>query len=260
MITRESYKEGLRKDDKALAKRVSSYLKNPNEENVHDLRIVTRRVLAATQVLPKKIREGKRIAEYAANLEKLMKLNARTRDIDIVAEKVVKRSLSKEQAGLLKSLGKLREVSLEPGLKFARSLGSDFDFPVKAKDVSESELEKRFEKVTERYVSRIGERLPTVVGSPDKKEDLHSLREDVRRLRYILDLGEQKSLKDQLETLRTWQDVLGEIHDSDVFIRSIAQLKLADQTGSMLEDEAFIRNRNYENFKTLAKTPFKLAS
>ena len=86
------------------------------------------------------------------------------------------------------------------------------------------------------------------------------MREDVRRLRYILDLGEQKPLKDQLKTLRTWQDVLGEIHDSDVFIRSIAQLKLADQTAPMLEDEAFVRNKNYENFRTLAKTPFKLTA
>jgi CHAD domain-containing protein len=109
-------------------------------------------------------------------------------------------------------------------------------------------------------VSRIEKRPPTVVSSPDDKEELHLLREDVRRLRYILDLAEQKSVRDQLETLKVWQEVLGEIHDSDVFIRQMAQLKKPEEIGPMLEDEAFVRNRNYENFKSLAKTPLKLAS
>jgi CHAD domain-containing protein len=259
VITRDSYREGLRRDDKALAKRVSAYLKDPNEKNVHDLRIVTRRVLAATQVLPKKIRSEKRVEAYAANLEKLMKVNAKTRDLDIVMEKVQKRSQSNEHAALLKSLEKLRGSSLEPGLRFAKQL-DDLDFPVRSKDVSESDLEKRFEKVSEKYVSKIQQRLPTVVSSPDDKEELHMLREDVRRLRYVLDLAEQKSVKDQLETLKVWQEVLGEIHDSDVFIRQMALLKKPEEIGPMLEDEAFVRNRNYENFKSLAKTPLKLAN
>jgi CHAD domain-containing protein len=259
VITRDSYREGLRRDDKALAKRVSDYLKDPNEKNVHDLRIVTRRILAATQVLPKKIRSARRVEEYAADLEKLMKVNAKTRDLDIVMEKVQKRSQSNEHAALLKSFEKLRRSSLQTGLRFAKQL-DDLDFPVRSKDVSESELEKRFEKVSGKYASKIEKRLPRVVSSPDDKEELHLLREDVRRLRYILDLGEQRSVKEQLETLKVWQEVLGEIHDSDVFIRQMAQLKKTDEIGPMLEDEAFVRNRNYEKFKSLAKTPLKLAN
>ena len=259
LITRDSYKEGLKKDDKALSKRVLAYLKDPNEKNVHDLRTVTRRVLAATQVLPKKIRNGKKVAEYAAKLEKLMKANAKTRDLDIVMGKVAKGSRSNEHTALLKSLERLRGSSLEPGLRLAKSLGPDLDFPVKSKDVSESDLEKRFEKVSVKYATRIEERLPKVVGSPDEKKELHLLREDVRKLRYILDLGDQKLLENQLETLRAWQDVLGLIHDSDIFIQRVAQLKTSVATGPMLEDEAFVRNRNYEEFRRLAKTGFKLA-
>lgn len=248
----------MRKDDKSLSKRVAAYLKDPDEKNVHDLRTITRRVLAAVQVLPKKIRTGKEVAEYAASLEKLMKMNAKTRDLDIVMAKLKKRSQSNEYATLLKSLEKLRASSLQPGLKFAKMLESDLALPVRLKDVSGSDLDKRFAKVTEKYVSRMEDRLPTVVGSPDQKKELHLLREDVRKLRYILDLADQNSLRGQLATLRSWQDVLGEIHDSDVFIKDMAQLKNAEQTRSILEDETFVRNRNYEKFRTLAKTPFAL--
>jgi CHAD domain-containing protein len=226
---------------------------------VHDLRTTTRRMLAALQLLPKKIRNEKQIVEYETRLEKLMKSNARTRDLDIVIEKVGKRNSSGEFDQLLERLRKLRGSSLQPGTKYAGVLEESPGPPIRLKRLSGTSLEERFEKLSNKYISRIKKRLPVVLGSPDEKQQLHRLREDARKLRYILNLGDGKQLRKQSKTLRLWQDVLGEIHDSDIFIEYLDELKRLGEVGALLEDETIVREGNYEKFRRLAKVQLKLA-
>jgi CHAD domain-containing protein len=259
-ITRVSYRTGLRRAEKALAKRVSAYLRDASEKNVHDLRTATRRLLAAAQLLPKKLRNGGKLSKYTSRLEKLMKLNAKTRDLDIVIGKVSQRSRSGEHASLLKQLGNLRDSSVEPGLDFARSLKRDLGLPIQMNELSGPSLKRRFDKVSERYVLEVEKRLPTVVDKPEEKKELHLLREDVRRLRYTLDLVEGDIRSDQLKQLKSWQDALGEIHDSDIFIQYFGESEKMEEVRSLLDDETVVRNRLYERFRTLAKVPLKFAS
>lgn len=258
MIGKGRYGKALQKADRTLAKSVSDYLKDPSEDNVHDLRTSTRRLLAAVQLLPKRLRSTKKIAAYAENLEKLMKSNAKTRDLDIIIARVEQRNPSNDNSSLLKSLKALRDSSLKPGTSFARSLRPDLGLSIRDKDLSGSELERRFAKVSRKYLLRIQKRLPTVLATPDDKEELHLLRWDARKLRYILELGDQKELEDQLERLKSWQEVLGDVHDSDIFIRHFAKSKRRDETNKLLEDEAEARTRNYEKFRTIAKSPIRL--
>jgi CHAD domain-containing protein len=249
----------LRRTERALAKKVSNYLNDANERNVHDLRTTTRRMLAALQVLPKKLRNEKKTTNYDARLEKLIKSNAKTRDIDIVIGKVSPKNSSGEYEALLTDLRKLRKSSLQLGFAYARALKADRGLQVRPKRLSGADLEKRFEKLYRKYASRIEKRLPTVVGSPDEKEQLHRLREDTRKLRYILDLGDGKTLRKQLKVLRSWQDILGAIHDSDIFIQYLDRWKKSDEIRSLVEDETVVRNRNYSEFRAVAKVPLKLA-
>jgi CHAD domain-containing protein len=259
-VTRASYRRGLRRAEKALAKRVSAYLRDASEKNVHDLRTATRRSLAAAQLLPKKLRNGRKLSKYTSRLEKLMKLNAKTRDLDIVTGKVSQRSRSGEHASLLKQLRNLRDSNVEPGLDFARKLKRDLELPVRLKDLSGPGLKGRFDKVSGRYVIRVEKRLPTVVSKPEEKKELHLLREDVRRLRYTLDLGEGDIRSGLLKQLKSWQDALGEIHDSDIFIQYFDESEKTEEVRVLLDDETVVRNRLYEKFKMLAKVPLKLAS
>jgi len=227
---------------------------------VHDLRTATRRLLAAAQLLPKKLRNGRKLSKYASRLEKLMKLNAKTRDLDIVTGKVSQSSKSREHASLLKQLRNLRDSSVEPGLDFARSLKRDLGIPLRLKDLSGPVLKKRFDKVSGRYALKVQKRLPTVINKPEEKKELHLLREDVRRLRYTLDLGEGGVHSRQLKQLKSWQDTLGEIHDSDIFIQYFDESEKTEEVRSLLDEETVVRNRLYEKFKMLAKVPLKLAS
>ena len=258
-ITRASYRRGVRRAEKTLAKRVSGYLQDPSEKNVHDLRTATRRLLAAVPLLPKKLRNRRKLSKYTSRLQKLMKLNAKTRDLDIVTYKVSQRSRTDKHATLLRKLGGLRDSSIEPGLDFARSLRNDLGFPVKLEDLSGPGIRRRFDKVSVRYALEIEKRLPTVLNKPEEKKELHLLREDVRRLRYTLDLGEGGVHSGPLKRLRSWQDALGEIHDSDIFIQYFDSPEKTGEVSSLLDDEVVARNRLYEKFRVLAKTRLKLA-
>jgi CHAD domain-containing protein len=259
-FTRASYRRGLRRAEKVLAKRVSAYIRNSSEKNVHDLRTATRRLLAAAQILPKKLRNVRKFSKYTSRLEKLMKLNAKTRDLDIVIAKVSQRSRSSEHDSLLKQLRDLRDSSVKPGVDFARSLKGDLEFPVRTKDLSGPGLKRRFDKVSGKYMQKVEKRLPTVVDKPEEKKELHLLREDVRRLRYTLNLGQGDIRSGQLKQLKSWQDALGKIHDSDIFIQYFDESEKTEEVRSLLDDETVVRNRFYEKFKMLAKVPLKLAS
>ena len=125
---------------------------------MHDLRTTTRRMLAALQLLPKKLRSEKKIVEYETRLEKLMKSNARTRDLDIVTDKIDKRNSSGEFDTLLERLKKLRKYSLQPGTEHRRALEADHRVPIRLKQLSGANLDERFQKLSKKYVSRIKKR------------------------------------------------------------------------------------------------------
>jgi CHAD domain-containing protein len=216
-------------------------------------------MLAALQLLPKKLRNEKKIVEYETHLEKLLKSNARTRDLDIVTDKIDKRNSSGDFDTLLERLRKLRKSSLQPRTEQRRAMEIHHGIPIRLKRLSGADLDERFEKLSKKYASRIKKRLPVVLGSPDEKQQLHRLREDTRKLRYILDLGDGKPLRKQSKTLRLWQDVLGEIHDSDIFIEYLDELKPFGEIGTLLEGETVVRNGKYERFRTLAKGQLRLA-
>lgn len=215
-------------------------------------------MLAALQLLPKRERDEGNTVGYEARLEKLMKSNAKTRDLDIVISKVTQRNLSGDYDGLLAQLETIRQSSLRPGLSQARGFYGDPKVPVRLKDLSSAGLQKRFDKLSRKYASRMEKRLPKVVSSPQEKEELHRLREDARKLRYIFDLGNRKSLQEQLKMLRSWQKVLGEVHDSDIFIDYLGEREKSRETELLLHDEILVRNRNFEKFRTIIDFPLKL--
>ncbi len=258
-MTRASYRETFRQSEKTLAKRVSAYLARADEKNVHDLRTSMRRVLAGIDLLPGRLRNGRKIAKYDASLEKLMKANAKTRDLDIVSSKIARKNSTGQYNDLLKKLGRLRESSIRAGLARARALRVAPRVPLRRRGASGSGLERRFEKLSNKYAARIIDRLPRVITDPDERDELHKLREDARRLRYTLELGEKKSAKKQLKILRSWQDVLGDVHDSDIFIQYFEGSENSDEK-SLVEDELVVRNRNYEKFRSLAGEPIDLES
>jgi hypothetical protein len=68
LITPQSYTQSLSKSEKIVSDNVRAYIKEPSEENVHDLRTSIRRLLTTANVLPKKIRRQKGVQETSRKL------------------------------------------------------------------------------------------------------------------------------------------------------------------------------------------------
>jgi CHAD domain-containing protein len=56
-----------------------------------------------------------------------------------------------------------------------------------------------------------------------------------------------------LAVLRSWQEILGVIHDSDVFIDYFQDQKKWPEAQALRSDEMVRRNRSYEEFLSMAK-------
>jgi CHAD domain-containing protein len=253
MIAPESFAEKLAKSENYVAENIQAYLKQPNEDSVHDLRTSIRRLLATSSILPKNIRTKKGSKRYLEDHARLLRINARVRDLDIILSKMGKRREDPAYAKLGKKLAEDRQSSLKKAQKLARAIQEDTVLTIKPDDVSTSSLKKRFKKTAAKLAEKINKRLPIVTKEPENKAELHQLREDSRRLRYVLELDKSKETSEPLKILESWQDVLGAIHDSDIFIEHFDKGKVSTEIKTLIEPEVSARNENYQKFLAIAK-------
>ena len=253
MITPQSYAHSLSKSEKLVSDNVRAYLKEPNEDNVHDLRTSIRRLLTTANILPKKIRGERESRKYLECHEKLLRLNAKVRDIDIILSKLPHHGDDPAYAKLAKQLQKMRESAVKKAQRFAESVNDKTSLPVETRKLSEPVLQKRFKKTAKILTETLKEHLHVVVKEPRNIDELHKLREDSRRLRFTLEIDDTPESSKLLPVLETWQDVLGKIRDSDVFISHFEDEKQPARIGNVLEQEKSVRKENYQKFLEIFK-------
>ena len=238
---------------KTLTKRLKAYVRDPNPENVRSLRIAMRRTRLSTELLPKKIRKGKATQDFLASLDGASRANAKVRDLDIVLSKI---STYKAKMGIEERIAQIK-ATRDSQLQAARSLTialRDEHVPnLREKDVSVSKLQKRLNKITNQLVTAINGRLPVILKDSTDVKDLHLLRMDCRRLRYLAELFRSKKTARLLSRLRSWQSQLGFIHDSDLTIDYLGNLGEAPETQQILNDLVTQRMQSYEKFSSIAK-------
>lgn len=252
LITSRSFAKKLDKSSKTFARRISAYLKDPSAKEVHNLRTATRRMLVVFNLLPKEMRNKKKQRKLVADQKKLLKLNAKVRDLDIILSKLSKHNQSEAFARLSRTLEKSRKSTLKQARRFAAEIENESFPSIKPGELSGSKLQKRMGKVVRTLDSRIAARLPVVLADPMGKEALHLLRVDTRRLRYTIEL-EQTPKTNLVSFLRSWQNTLGAIHDCDVFIEYFHSGNEPPEIQDLLEDANSERSRYYRKFFTLAK-------
>jgi CHAD domain-containing protein len=253
VISRRSYAEYLDRAERNVAKRVKTFLKDPDANIVHDLRTSTRRLLAAAELLPRRMRDKKKVRRRIADYERLMKLNAPVRDLDIILSKIPTQADDPANPRIAKSLTEVRGSALKPARRFASSIENRDSLTIQARDLSDSALEKRLNKTSRKLFTSMEKRLPVVLRDPAQKEELHLLREDSRWLRYTLEPAKGAKTLKLLAVLRSWQEILGVIHDSDVFIDYFQDQKKWPEAQALRSDEMVRRNRSYEEFLSMAK-------
>ena len=243
-------KEYLNKSERNVQRvnnKLDDYLKAPNEEHIHDIRTSIRRLRASYQSLPKSIRNKKKIKKFVAKSKELFSINSKVRDYDIIFE-MLSEYVSSEKApkheqqqlsqssraisNLLKSLETVRNRELTESKILAVELRK-LSVPKLGDNninISEKKLKKRFNNVVDKLANTIEKNYPVVLSSSKRLIELHEMRKDCKKLRYLLEhLPIDTDVKNQdkdkvsqlIDELEKVQDMLGTIHDYDTTIAYI---------------------------------------
>ena len=108
------------------------------------------------------------------------------------------------------------------------------------------------------------------IQDPERREELHNMRISIKRLRYTMEFfaaNYDKDFIDFIDTTIELQDIIGDIHDSDVVLAVLTEYKNTQQTDVMRGVDTLItrtlemRNADYEKFlkrwEELSTTNFK---
>jgi len=239
---------------KRVDNRLDDYIKDSNENNIHDIRTATRRLDASYLSLPKKIRRKNKISKYMTTSKRLFKVNSQVRDCDIICEKLQKYSSEPIYTKLIGSLNRKRKTKLASARKIALSL-RNLPIPrVKENAIPAKRLEIRYNKIVVRLRQRIQLDVPIILTNVNKIEVLHELRKTCKKLLELASLQNginNKEINAVITELEDVQDILGSIHDSDT---TIAYLKSQPiKVPHILHDEISERNKKYEDFTQFCK-------
>src|SRR5215469_7032710 len=89
-LTPRHFVTKMEENVKRVDDRLDDYIKDSNENNIHDIRTATRRLDASYMSLPKKIRRKTKIRKFVTTSKQLFKVNSQIRDCDIICEKLQK--------------------------------------------------------------------------------------------------------------------------------------------------------------------------
>jgi CHAD domain-containing protein len=236
------YADNCTQNIRRVHAKLDKYLENPTADNIHHMRTSLRRLQATYQSSSKKIRKKKKIKEFVSIGKRLFKINSNIRDIDIILEKLASEGKMPEQQleYYEKSLVHDRENQLEE----ARTIALELRELVVPSIYDKNKIDKKFEKNTIKRLAKIFRKLKNkiekrtliVIGDDSRITELHELRKDSKKLRYLIELvtskgnisDNAKALMDNnnhktLEHLEKIQGMLGNIHDYDIAIDYLRQ-------------------------------------
>jgi CHAD domain-containing protein len=232
--------------------RINKYLKDPKAKNIHDIRTSIRRLNAAFSTLPKKYRNGSSMSEYILSCKELFKVNSEIRDLDIIYEKLQKYPPNDNRNKIIDSLKETRMRRLEYAKNVALVLkNTDASKLLDQINVTQKELEKRYNKILANFISKIETNFPIVITDSTKIEELHDLRKACKKLRYMLELLpiENKKTLEMGKILQKIQDNLGIIHDYDFTINYLeSDGQPSNEVREIINNEMQERKLNYERF------------
>lgn len=241
-----NYSETLNGIAHKVNERLEKYLKEPNEENVHNVRTAIRRLESAWKVLPKKIRQKRKVAKFVNSHKKFFKTNSEIRDLDIIQQRISSFPTTEE---IKKFIHEKRMRNMRVAQKQAK-LSHKLKFPtLKQEQIPLSKLEKRFRKISVKLIENIQALIPIATSNEERIAELHELRKDCKKLRYMLELAPNTESSNFITKLKEMQDLLGSIHDCDITTDFLK--KMPPKYGIMkelLKKESELRSQLYEKF------------
>jgi CHAD domain-containing protein len=235
-----------------VSNKLDDYLTRQDEKNIHDIRTSVRRLDACHQTLPKKLRGRKQMKKFVKKSKDLFKINSQIRDFDIITELIGKNNTEHGSRNRVDLIFENRRAQKLENAKVIAVRLRKLPLPkVKKKSVPKAKLTKKFNKLISKFGGRIQLNLPLVTTDPDKVAELHELRKDCKKLRYLLELVSHDNSSGNIiskmeEELQNMQDLLGAIHDCDATVVYLKRQK-RQKTNEIIEDIVQERKKRYEN-------------
>lgn len=224
----------------SLVQEMSGVRRGDDIEAVHRMRVATRR-LRATLPLFGPALAGKRHLEWIKMVRGITRALGEARDSDVQIEHVsafLEPLQPPYRAGARRLLLRLRQqrLTLQPKVfkaldKFEKSgLVTEMAQKLAPFDIYRDRLDSSDPRLIEMANQAIRGRLEEflafdeIVRQPEKIVEIHAMRIAAKHLRYTLETFAplfEDGLKEFIKALRTSQDMLGGIHDGDVWTGSI---------------------------------------
>jgi CHAD domain-containing protein len=241
----------IRKAHQALVKVAEEAAIREDPEHVHRMRVASRRLRASMPIF-KTCFPGKKYRKWYREIRGLTAALGTARDLDVqitFLEEYHRKYLSPDTAaepagkgsrgipGLLRRLKRKRK-RLQPKVEEVisslakRGIYDEFDRFISGAAMAETKREKPgslYRKAHLTISSRIGRllALESSVHIPDAVTRHHQMRIAAKKLRYTLEVFNRLfsgGFKKSLRRLQALQDVLGQIHDCDVWIADLQRL------------------------------------
>ncbi len=247
MITKATYQKELQNDLKRVDSRLRSFLEQQSVDNVHDLRTALRRIETRSQILRKRLRK-KELGDYLSLSKRLFKSTTKIRDLDIIKDQLSQQHHLSNDDSLIKEINAKRKKLVPKSKKLSRKLEGTKP-EISSDDIKETKLRKKLQKLVSKLDRNITSFLPLVLKGPDRLEDLHSLRMNCKKLRYILEATHSDPKR--IRTLVSWQNYLGKIHDYDVAVQYLSEVKGNPAIGTIVTEIKKSRNMQYAEYVSL---------
>jgi CHAD domain-containing protein len=210
-ISSKPFVAKLEENIQRVDNRIKNYLTDPNKDNIHDIRTAIRKLDASFRSLPKKVRKKNRVSNYITVNKRLFKINSEIRDYDIIYGKLEKYSSDSIYTELTRPLQERREKGIVKARNIALSL-KDLQLPkINEDDIPTKKVQQRFNKIVARFSDTIELNFPIVLTNSKKIGELHEMRKNCKKLRYLLELlpDQDKEIQKTITEFEDIQDMIG---------------------------------------------------
>ncbi len=235
----------LREHLAALQKEMEGVLSNNDPENVHRMRVASRRVRADLDVF-EPVFPKKWFARWKKDFRELTRALGSARDADVqidYLEQLLKEKHSEDEGRGIEALLDHKRTyrnSLQPGLAVTiAKVVEDHTMETLAEHLTTMELAipkgtilrtgKDLSQSMEQIQKRVEDLLSysKYVERPLETAKHHAMRISAKRLRYTMEIFHplyDDGLKEEISEVKRLQDVLGEMHDCDVWISELERV------------------------------------
>ena len=195
-------------------------------------------------MLPKGVRRSRKYRRFGAALKSIMGATSELRDLDTLIEtlELHRTNLPEE---FIAGLQSLRAVAAGRAKVAKKLLAARSPPKLRKTDVGKRKLPRRLTGRAQKGSRLVAGLLEKVKEDESKAKELHALRKEVKKLRYLLELADVAP--PELSVLLRWQESLGAIHDLDVAVAFLQNSDIESRERA-IEELQGVRHQNYVSF------------